>query len=80
MRPSTKTNSPVAVRSVILRGKFFIIPTAFARIIAGWLSKSGIPASVRIATLKCSPLASCPLSGQASNQSFPLFRVQPYCI
>jgi len=30
--------------------QIFIFPTGFARIIPGWLSKSGIPASARIAS------------------------------
>jgi hypothetical protein len=49
--------------TVVLRIKIFIFPTGFAHTIAGWLSKSGIPASARTATLKCSRWASCPLSG-----------------
>jgi hypothetical protein len=45
-----------------LTEKIFIFPTGFARITVGWLRKSRIPVSARIATLKCSRWASCPLS------------------
>jgi hypothetical protein len=57
--PCSKCGRPLS-RS--LTEQIFIFPTGFARLIAGWLEKSGIPASARIATLKCSRWASCPLS------------------
>jgi hypothetical protein len=46
-----------------LTGKIFIVPTGFTRVIVEWHTKFGIPASARIATLKCSRWASFPLSG-----------------